>query len=122
MQGRIKMRCGGCLLKGFLGKPRALPPAARIDPCVLRGFGIGSEGGRPAGGRRGKQRKKGRYGVSAGRNEATFRRYVEEVGNEGDLGPAGEIFERGPEYDVIDPGPSYCPFSSSGREWQFSES
>jgi len=73
--------------------------------------------------------------VSAGCNEATFRRYVEEVGNEGDLGPAGEIFERyrahqpdgavferGPEYDVIDPGPSYCPFSSSGREWQFSES
>jgi hypothetical protein len=53
---------------------------------------------------------------------------VEEVGNEGDLDlaeeifdryrahqPDGAVFERGPEDVVIDPGPSYCPFSSSGR-------
>jgi hypothetical protein len=66
--------------------------------------------------------------VSAERNKATFRRYVEEVGNEGNLDlaeeifdryrahqPDGAVFERGPEDVVIDPGPSYCPFSSSGR-------
>ena len=67
--------------------------------------------------------------MSEERNKATFRRYVEEVGSEGDLGPAGEnfaryrahhpdgaVFKRGPEDAVIDPGPSYNPFSSSGRE------
>ena len=33
----------------------ALQPGARIDPCVLRGFGIGSSLGRPAGESRGKR-------------------------------------------------------------------
>ena len=47
--------------------------------------------------------------MSAERNKATFRRYVEEVGNEGNLDLAEEIFERyrahQPDGSVLERGP-----------------
>jgi hypothetical protein len=37
-----RARCSGMPGPLILENPRALPPAARINPCFLRGFGIGS--------------------------------------------------------------------------------